>query len=289
MKQPVFTGVCTALVTPFLDNRINYPMLEQLLRRQIDAGVRCVVLSGTTGEAPALSDVEKRKLIQCAKSYVGDSCTIIAGTGTNSTSHAISMSMEAEASGADALLIVSPYYNKGNGDGISKHYRAIAESVQIPIIIYNVPSRTGMDISVSLYKELAHQPNIVGVKEASTDITKITRTINQCPDDFYIWTGNDDLIVPSIALGGKGVISVLSNVCPEETVAMVNAALTGDLRTAASIQRRMQPIIDALFSEVNPVPIKYAMKCVGYDCGECRLPLGALSDENQAKIRYFFC
>ena len=289
MKQPVFTGVCTALVTPFLDNRINYPMLEQLLRRQIDAGVRCVVLSGTTGEAPSLSDVEKRKLIQCAKSYVGDSCTIIAGTGTNSTSHAVSMCMDAETSGADALLIVSPYYNKGNGDGICKHYHTIAESVQIPIIIYNVPSRTGMDIPVSLYKELAHQPNIVGVKEASAYVTKITRILSQCPDDFYIWTGNDDLIVPSIALGGIGVVSVLSNVCPEETVAMANAALAGDFRTAASIQRRIQPIIEALFSEVNPIPIKYAMKCAGYDCGECRLPLGTLSDKNQAKIRSFFC
>jgi 4-hydroxy-tetrahydrodipicolinate synthase len=146
-----------------------------------------------------------------------------------------------------------------------------------------------MDIPVSLYKELAHQPNIVGVKEASADVTKITRILSQCPDDFYIWTGNDDLIVPSIALGGIGVVSVLSNVCPEETVAMANAALAGDFRTAASIQRRIQPIIEALFSEVNPIPIKYAMKCAGYDCGECRLPLGTLSDKNQAKIRCFFC
>ena len=288
MIYPVFTGVCTALVTPFLDNKINYPMLEQLLRRQIDAGVTCVVLSGTTGEAPTLSKHEKTSLIKCAKAYVGDACTVIAGTGTNSTQHALAMSIEAQESGADALLIVSPYYNKGNMNGLYAHYSSIAQSVSIPIILYNVPSRTGLDMPISLYKELSQFPNIVGVKEASSDITKVTRTLYHCGNKFNIWTGNDDLIVPSISLGAKGVISVLANVCPEETVAMVNAALSGDFKTAAAVQCRMQPMIDALFAEVNPVPVKYAMKCAGYDCGECRPPLGMLSDENCTKIKYYF-
>ena len=168
MKSPVFTGVCTALVTPFLNNEVNYPMIEQLIKYQLDGGVRSIVLSGTTGEAPTLTDMEKTEMIKRAKAYAGKSCTIIAGTGTNSTKHAIALSRNAEAAGADALLVVSPYYNKGNPEGLYAHFLAIAQSVDLPIILYNVPSRTGLDIPVSVYKKLSAQPNIIGVKEATT-------------------------------------------------------------------------------------------------------------------------
>ena len=288
MKKPIFTGVCTALVTPFLDNKINYPLVTQLLRAQISAGVSAVVLSGTTGEAPTLSDMEKIQLIKKSKEYVGDNCTIIAGTGANCTSHAIEMSQAAEEAGADALLVVSPYYNKANPDGLFAHYMSIAHSVNIPIILYNVPSRTGVDIPVSVYKRLSALPNITGVKEASTDITKIAKIRATCKDDFCVWCGNDDAIVPVMSLGGKGVVSVLSNICPVETVAMTKAALDGDFDTAAALQCQLMPLISLLFSDVNPIPIKYAMRHGGFDCGQCRLPLGKLNPEIKRSIDAYF-
>ena len=182
MKKPLFTGVCTALVTPFLENKVNYPMMDMLLRRQMDARIQAVVVAGTTGEAPTLSDDEKRELIQRAKDFAGDGCAIIAGTGSNSTEHAISLSQDAEDAGADAVLVVSPYYNKATPDGLLAHYTAIAQAVDIPIILYNVPSRTGVDIPVSVYEVLSRIPNIAGVKEASTDIAKIARIRAACPD-----------------------------------------------------------------------------------------------------------
>lgn len=288
MNKTVFTGACTALITPFLDGKVNYPMAEQLLRRQIDAGIRAIVLSGTTGEAPTLSDQEKLELFRRCKAYVGDSCQIIAGTGYNSTAHAVELSKAAEETGADALLVVSPYYNKATSEGLFAHYLSIAHAVQIPVIVYNVPSRTGVDIPVSVYKRLSYVPNIVGVKEASTDITKVTKIRQSCGKDFMVWTGNDDLIVPSISLGGQGVISVLSNVCPAETAAMTNAALAGDFDAASALQCQLQPLVELLFCEVNPIPVKAAMKCIGYDCGDCRLPLTALSKENQKRMEEYF-
>ena len=238
MKIPVFTGVSTALVTPFLGEQINYPLAMQLLRRQMDAGVNAITIAGTTGEAPTLSDNEKIELFRRSKDYAGDSCTIIAGTGTNSTEHTIELSQAAEETGVDALLIVSPYYNKTNTEGLCVHYMRIAHAVNIPIILYNVPSRTGMDIPISVYKQLSTIPNIIGVKEASSDMAKQIRTRNLCGDNFCIWTGNDDMIVSSMALGGMGVISVLSNIYPSETVAMTEAALAGDFDTAAMLQHR---------------------------------------------------
>lgn len=289
MNKPLFTGVCTALVTPFLNGQINYPLMEQLLNFQIDAGIQQIVLAGTTGESPTLSDKEKITLFQRAKTYVGDDCTIIAGTGSNSTEHTVHLSLAAQEAGADALLVVAPYYNKSNPDGLFKHYSLLANSVNIPIIIYNVPSRTGIDIPISVYKKLSEIPNIAGVKEASTDITKITKIRAACPANFAIWSGNDDQIVPVISLGGKGVISVLSNVLPYETKLMTDAALAGDFDTAAALQQEMQPHIEALFSEVNPIPVKYAMECIGFDCGDCRLPLGKLSKENRTNIEQLFC
>lgn len=283
--KPFFTGVCTALVTPFLDDKINYPMLEQLLKRQIDAGIEAVVISGTTGESPTLSDEEKLELFQRAKDYVGSRCRIIAGTGSNSTQHTVELSCAAEETGVDGLLIVSPYYNKATPEGLFAHYLAVAHAVRLPIIIYNVPSRTGVDIPVSVYGRLSRISNIAGVKEASTDITKITRILRECGNLFSVWSGNDDMIAPVLSLGGRGVISVLSNVLPAETQALAKAALDGDFDTAAALQIHLQPLVQMLFCEVNPIPVKEAMKLIGYDCGGCRLPLTPMSAENQNALR----
>ena len=287
MKKRIFTGVCTALVTPFLDGNVNYPMAEQLLQRQIEAGVRAVVLEGTTGESPTLTDEEKRTLFKRCKAFAGDACTVIAGTGSNSSAHAVELSKAAEDAGADALLVVSPYYNKATSEGLVAHYLAIAESVSIPIIVYNVPGRTGVDIPVAVYRQLAEIPNIAGVKEAATDITKVARIRSVCPPDFTVWSGNDDQTVPVMALGGQGVISVLSNICPVETLAMTHAALDGDFDTAAALQIELLPLIDLLFCEVNPIPVKAAMACIGYDCGGCRLPLTRLTAENMQRLRKY--
>lgn len=284
MKKPIFTGTCTALVTPFIECSVNYPMLEQLIRRQTEAGIKALVICGTTGESPVLSDSEKIELIQMSKRYAEGKSIIIAGTGSNSTEHAITLSQAAEKAGADALLVVSPYYNKATPEGLFIHYSAIAASVQIPIIIYNVPSRTGVDIPVDVYRQLAQIPNIIGVKEASTDILKILKIKAVCPPDFYIWSGNDDRTVPIMSLGGCGVISVLSNVLPKETIAMTNAALSGDYHSASLQQIRLYPLIEALFSETNPIPVKAAMKIIGYDCGICRLPLTPSSVDNYHRL-----
>lgn len=285
MNNPFFTGVCTALVTPFLGEKVNYPMIEQLLRHQMNAEIQAVVLCGTTGEAPTLSDSEKLMIIRKSKEYVGDQCKIIAGTGSNSTQHALELSVAAQNMGADALLVVSPYYNKATPDGLISHYSAIAKAVHIPVILYNVPSRTGVDIPVSVYQELAQIPNIAGVKEACGNISKIVKIKTQCPPSFAVWSGNDDQTVPIISMGGAGVISVASNVAPRKMQAMTQAALTGDFKTAAALQTELMPLIDVLFSEVNPIPVKTAMKMIGYDCGNCRLPLTKLSDTNLVKLK----
>lgn len=285
MRKPLFTGACTALVTPFLDGKINYPMMEQLLKRQIEAGIHAVVIAGTTGESPTLSDREKISLFRRCKEYVGNDCLIIAGTGSNNTAHSVELSIAAEEAGVDALLVVSPYYNKATPDGIIMHYMSICHAVSLPVIVYNVPGRTGLDIPVSVYQQLAKIPNIAGVKEASSDITKIAKIRNACGNDFAIWSGNDDQIIPVMALGGKGVISVLSNIRPDETAAMCDAALNGDFNSASELQCRLVPLIDALFCEVNPIPVKAAMKYIGYDCGDCRLPLCCLSSENSIKMQ----
>lgn len=285
MKNILFTGACTALVTPFLNGNVNYPLLEQLLKRQIEAGIQAMVLCGTTGESPTLSDTEKLEMFRRAKRYVGSQCLIIGGTGSNSTEHAVALSKAAEEAGADALLVVSPYYNKATPEGLVTHYSAIAGAVHIPVIAYNVPSRTGVDIPVSVYRCLAQIPNMAGVKEASTDISKIARIRAACPRDFAVWSGNDDQAAVVMALGGMGVISVLSNVLPLETQAMAQAALDGDFDTAADLQIKLLPLIELLFCEVNPIPVKAAMKLIGYDCGDCRLPLTPISQENLKKLK----
>lgn len=285
MNQPLFTGACTALVTPFLNHEINYPMLEQLLRRQLDAGIEAIVICGTTGESPALSDEEKLELFRRAKKYVGTTCRIIAGTGSNCTKRTAELSKKAEQTGVDGLLVVSPYYNKANPDGLYRHYEAIAAATQLPVIVYNVPSRTGMDISPESCSALSRISNIVGIKEASADITKFTKILRLCGERMTVWSGNDDMTVAAAALGAKGVISVLSNVCPVLTQAMAKAALDGDFDTAAALQIQLQPLVETLFSDVNPIPVKAAMDIIGYDCGDCRLPLGKLSEEKRSRLK----
>lgn len=287
MTSTLFQGVCTALVTPFLGEQVNYPMAELLVKRQIDAGVSAVVLAGTTGESPTLDDDEKLELFARCKRYAGEDCKIICGTGSNNTSHAALFSQAAQEAGADALLVVSPYYNKATAEGLIAHYMTIAHCVKIPLIIYNVPGRTGQDIPVSVYKRLSYIPNIAGVKEAGSDVAKVARTLREAKPGFCVWSGSDELAVSEIALGAQGVISVLSNVFPRETVAMVNAALDGDFDTAADFQQRLQPMMDTLFGEVNPIPIKAAMALAGYDCGPCRLPLTPASPETIEKLKVF--
>ncbi len=287
MRNILFQGVCTALVTPFLGDQINFPMAEVLVKRQIDSGVAAVVLSGTTGESPTLTDDEKLELFLRCKQYAGDDCKIICGTGSNSTHHAAAFSQSAQEAGADAILVVSPYYNKATTEGLIAHYMTIAHCVSIPMILYNVPGRTAMDIPINVYKRLSYIPNIVGVKEASNQVTKVTQILRECQPGFSVWSGNDELAVPEIALGAQGVISVLSNVCPREMVAMVNAALDGDFDTAADLQCRLQPMMDTLFSEVNPIPVKAAMSLAGFDCGSCRLPLTPASPGTVEKLKEF--
>lgn len=284
MDQPLFCGVCTALVTPFLNGEINYPMVGVLLQRQMDAGIKAVVLAGTTGESATLSDEETFELVRFSKAYVGNRMLIIAGTGSNSTEHAIEKSIAAEKAGADALLIVSPYYNKATSDGLVAHYAAIANAVKLPIILYNVPSRTGLDMPVSVYQKLSAIPNIAGVKEAINDPGKILRIRSNCPAHFHIWAGNDEITVPFISVGANGVISVVSNLFPEETAYMTDSALDGDFATAAAIQRRMLPWTEFLSCEVNPIPVKAAMEAMGLDCGIGRLPLTKLSEQNQSRL-----
>lgn len=285
MKQPVFTGACTALVTPFLGGKVNYPMLDQLIRRQLEAGISAMVLCGTSGESATLSDLEKLSIYRRARACIGENGILIAGTGSNSTEHAVSLSVHAQQCGADALLVVSPYYNKATPEGLAAHYRAIADAVEIPVILYNVPSRTGVDIPVEVYRLLSAHPNIIGVKEASTDITKILKIRAACPKDFYVWGGNDDQAAAVMALGGAGIVSVVSNVLPELTQAMAAAALDGDFDTALAIQIQTLPLFQALFREVNPIPVKAAMKEIGYDCGICRLPLTPPSAETLEILR----
>lgn len=285
MKKALFTGACTALVTPFKNNEINYAAMESILQRQIDAGISSVVIAGTTGEAPTLTDSEKLDLFRKCRNYVGNKLKIIAGTGCNDTAHTVFLSQMAEETGVDGILAVCPYYNKPTASGLVAHYTAVANAVKLPIILYNVPSRTGSDIPIGVYRELSNVENIIGVKEASGSIGKIVKIRAHCPEDFYIWSGNDEMAVPVISAGGIGVISVISNIFPKDIKEMIVAALNGDFRKAAAMQCRMHDLSEILFCEANPIPVKAAMKIIGYDCGSCRLPLTDLGTVNHSKLK----
>lgn len=273
MKTPLFTGTCTAIVTPFDKDGVNLGEFDRLLDMQLDAHVAAIVVCGTTGEAATLSDEEKLLLISHAISHVKGRCKIIAGTGSNDTNHAIHLAKLASAYGADGLLVVTPYYNKTSQSGLVHHYVSIAAAVNLPIIVYNVPSRTGLNVDLATYRKLAEIPNINGVKEASSNLPLLSKIFGTCGQDLHVWIGNDDQIVAAMALGAKGVISTMSNVAPKTVVQMVNACLTGDYVTAAQMQSDSMPLIEALFSQVNPLPVKEALKQMGYAVGDCRMPL----------------
>jgi 4-hydroxy-tetrahydrodipicolinate synthase len=281
---PLFTGVCTALVTPFHRGEVNYPMLQQLLKQQLEAGIRAVVICGTTGEAPTLSDREKLELFRKAKEYVGDRCLILAGTGSNDTRHAMALSRAAEQAGADGLLLVSPYYNKATPEGLTAHYRAIAGAVEIPCIVYNVPSRTGLDIPVSVYRELAKIPNIAGIKDAGGNMSKTMETLRLIRNKCDLYSGEDALNFPILAVGGVGVISVLSNLVPAEVKKLCSLVLEGKFAEAATLNDKLLPLANACFVEVNPIPAKEAMNLLGYACGTPRAPLSVMEEGNREKL-----
>ncbi|MBQ6797678.1 MAG: 4-hydroxy-tetrahydrodipicolinate synthase [Oscillospiraceae bacterium] len=285
MKSPVFTGVATAIVTPFTENGINHPLLYRLIDRQIEAGIDGIVLCGTTGEASTMTESEQLEVIRKGCEYIDGRTVVIAGTGSNGTAHAVSMTEHACAFGIDAVLIVTPYYNKATENGLIRHYERIADCSSVPVIAYNVPSRTGVNMSLSVYEQLAKHPNINGVKEASGDIAKVSRIVGTLGNDFYVWSGNDDQNVAITALGGKGAISVLSNVCPKEAGSMVHSALNGKIFEAADLQNQMMPLIDALFCEVNPIPVKEALVMMGYDTSLLRLPLCSMTKQHRERLR----
>ena len=284
VKTPIFKGACTAIVTPFTQEGVDYEQLRKNIDFQYENGSAAIVVCGTTGEAVTQSQCEQYETIRQAIQHNRGRMKVIVGIGGNNTQTALRNAENAKSAGADGVLMVTPYYNKSTQKGLIEHFSYVAERVDIPMILYNVPSRTGLDIPVSVYQRLSRIPNIAGVKEANPDINKIARIRNACGEDFPIWSGNDDLIVPTMALGGKGVISVLSNIKPEETAEMCDAALNGDFETAAELQCQLLPLIDFLFCEVNPIPVKAVMQHIGYDCGACRLPLCGLSSDKFEKL-----
>ena len=287
MKKCLFTGVATALATPFNDKGVNVKEFSRFIEFQINAGVNALVVCGTTGESSTMTKVEKVQAIKCALSTSKKRVPVIVGTGSNNTLATIEMSILAEELGADGLLIVTPYYNKTTQNGLIEHYKAIANSVNIPIILYNVPSRTGMNILPETCFELSKIDNIVGIKEASGNISQVAKIAQLCGNDFSIYSGNDDQILPILSLGGKGVISVLSNIKPKLTCKIVNSFFENKTATSRNEQLNALPLINALFAETNPIPIKYAINCIGYDFGTPRLPLVECSSNLKSTIEKF--
>lgn len=279
MKQPVFTGACTAIVTPFDESgSVNYDVFGRLIDEQIARGIDAICVCGTTGECATLSIREHISVVEFCVKRVNHRVKVIAGAGSNDTSAAVYLSQHAQDSGADALLHVSPYYNKASQTGLIKHYEYIADRVNLPIIMYNVPSRTGVSFTAETYRVLSGHPMINGVKEASGNFSLLAHSRAICGDDFYIWSGNDDQVVPMMSLGARGVISVAANIAPEVMTQMSHLCLDGRFQEAAAIQLKYMDFIDALFLEVNPIPIKAAMNLAGYQVGSLRLPLCDMSE-----------
>ena len=284
MKKVLFKGVGTAIATPFGSNGVNLSAFKKLLDFQLSNSVDSIVVCGTTGEAATMSDDEKSSVISCAVDFVADRVPVIAGCGSNDTNKAISNAKLAESLGVDGLLIVTPYYNKCTQSGLISHYSKIAESVSIPIILYNVPSRTGVNIEPETCLELSKIPNIVAIKEASGNISQVAKIAALCKDNLFIYSGNDDQVLPILSLGGIGVISVLSNIKPLETHNMVASFFDGNLADSKNLQLDLLPLISALFCEVNPIPVKYALNVLGFDFGLPRLPLCELSSKNKVLL-----
>ena len=283
-KNALFTGVCTALITPFKNGEIDYPSLKRLIEFQIEQGVDALLVNGTTGESATLSECEKRELISFAVREVDGRVPLIAGTGSNSTQKTIHLSQFACDVGADAILVVTPYYNKASNEGLIEHYETIANEVNIPMIIYNVPSRTGVNIPISVYDKLANHQNIVAVKEANPSISDFAKLSQKCSDRFALYSGNDDLILPTLALGGDGVISVLSNILPKETTEICKLWFASKIKEATALQLKLLPLINAIFSEINPIPIKTLMSHKGFCEEEYRLPLCPMQEEKKKAL-----
>ena len=283
VKKEIFRGTATALITPFRDGEIDYDCLGRLIDIQISAGIDALVIGGTTAEAATLTDEERYRLFEFSAERKDKKTKLIFGTGTNDTRVAIKHSKFAERVGCDGLLLVTPYYNKGTEGGIEKHYLSIAESVDLPTLLYNVPSRTGVNLGFNLISRLADHPNIVGIKEASDSTDRLV-TLAAISDKIALYSGNDSQVFPTLALGGLGVISVISNLLPSETKEITDAYFNGNLARAREIQFRLLPIIQAMFMETNPSPIKYAMSLRGLCSPELRLPLSEPRESTKIEI-----
>lgn len=286
MKKTVFTGSAVAIVTPFGGGAVDYAAFERLVNWQLDRGTDAIVVCGTTGEAATMSYDERTRLIDLCVRSVDGRVPVIAGSGTNSTASSVALSRAAQSAGVDALLTVTPYYNKASQTGLVRHFSAIADAVDIPVILYNVPSRTGVKCTAQTYQKLAAHPNIAGVKEASDDFDLIQDTFNLCPADFSVWSGNDGSTTAIMALGGKGVISVAANIVPRELHELTQLCLADRFREAGQLQLRLNALIRALFCEVNPIPVKAAMAQLGLCGGELRLPLCGISAQHMEQLAH---
>lgn len=286
MKNTIFTGAAIAIITPMnADGSINYDVLGEMIDSQIENGTDAIVICGTTGEASTMTDDEHLECIRFAVERTAKRVPVIAGTGSNDTAYAVKLSKEAEEVGADALLVVTPYYNKATQRGLIAHFTAIADAVNIPLVLYNIPGRTGMNMEIATVKELAKHRNICAVKEASSNISYAAKLIAECGDMIDVYSGNDDMIVPLMSLGAKGVISVLSHVIPKETHDMVQYCLDNNFAEATKLQIKYLDLINNLFIEVNPIPVKEAVNMMGVNAGSCRLPLCDMTDEHKAILR----
>ncbi len=284
MKKTIFKGAATAIITPMKKGEVDFDALRRLVDFQIENGIDALVAAGTTGESSTLTDEEHVEVIKTVVERAAGRVPVIAGTGSNDAAYAIKLSQDACRLGADALLLVTPYYNKATQAGLVEMYKAIAHEVSRPIILYNVPSRTGVNIEPQTYLALAEEPNIVAIKEANGNIGKIVETMSLVHDKLDLYSGNDDQIVPLMSLGGQGVISVLSNLLPRETSEMCHAFLRGDIAAAREAQYKYHRLIDALFCEVNPIPVKAAMTRLGFGDGSIRLPLTPMTKANEEKL-----
>lgn len=285
MKNPVFTGAGVAIITPmYEDGSINFDELGRILEDQISRGTDAIVICGTTGECSTMTDEEQLATIKFTVDTVAHRIPVIAGAGSNDTDHGCALAAKSAACGADALLMVTPYYNKTSQAGLVAHFTAMAEAGGIPVILYNVPSRTGLNIAPETAMELSRHPLINGIKEASGNISQVAKIAALCGDELNIYSGNDDQVVPLLSLGGKGVISVVSNVAPELVHDCCQAFFEGDTARACQLQLAMLPLSEALFCEVNPIPVKYAMNVLGWNAGGCRLPLVDPSEAHQKLI-----
>lgn len=284
-KNTVFTGAGVAIITPFSNGKIDFDALGEIIEFQIANKTDAIIICGTTGESSTMTDDEHIDTIEYCVKKVNKRVPVIAGTGSNDTAYCVFLSKEAEKVGADALLISTPYYNKASQKGLALHFKTVADAVNIPIILYNIPGRTGMGISIECLKDVARHPNIVGLKEASGDISYFVKAVAEVGDDIDFYSGNDDMIVPVMSLGGKGVISVLSNVMPKETHDIVQSYIDGDVETSRRLQIELLDLINALFIEVNPIPVKTAMNLMGFKAGELRMPLCDMMESNLEKLK----